>query len=242
MQLKKRQPPATEEEFASLKAAYRDKTNKADLEVYNDIQSTTESFFTNKKLKEIFHGNNTQMNESMMHVVTKYVPKGSHFCRTICGMGRVFTACSVNSVGLKEFYNRLCLLLGVRMHATTERFCERTDEKAKYRKYHSELPTSKARRKRREYKSLQDQIQQDKQSRLDGTYYKIRGSGSKKRKSGEGCDGGEGVKKSGCCKWCGLDTHQRITSKLCPYNKSNVEKSTSGADPKRIKSSSDDVT
>ena len=170
-----------------------------------------------------------------MHVVIKYIPKGTHFCQTICGEGRVMTACAINSIGMDAFYTRLYDRLGIRMQQPTKRFCERTDEVAKYRKYRSELPTSKAIRKRKEYENLRDQIEKDKQGRLDGTFYKTRCM-VKKKSDTTGKTSPEGVvvtkTKSGCCKWCGLSTHQRKSSKLCPYNPNNVEMSTSGKDPK----------
>ena len=123
VQLRKCEIAFIKVEMEEMKATYHNKNGtNFNKQVYADITKAQKLFTTNKALKEIFHGNNIQKNEAMMHIVINYIPKGTYFCWTICREERVMIACTINSVGMGQFYVRLYAKLRIKMQQPTKDF------------------------------------------------------------------------------------------------------------------------
>ena len=71
-------------------------------------------YLTEAHLSEIHHLFDTNRNKLFNKLVTKFVPKTSYMCRSICGKGRVYIAAGVDSVGYRQYYNTLYDMLGIR--------------------------------------------------------------------------------------------------------------------------------
>ena len=186
-------------------------------------------------MSEIFHGYNTQKNESLNAVVSKYIPKRTHLCRTIVGKGRVFLACGINSDGMESYYKRLYGMLGLlKVPETTRIYFEKFDEYTEKKRVYIQQPATKKIRKHLETNNLSTMIQEDQGARIANTYYFEDNVYSRKRKREDEDDTVPDeddtvldnktqsqqcvVIDTPCCLSCGKTTHRRNTSKLCPKN------------------------
>lgn len=82
-------------------------------ELYVQINEVMEWHLSKEALVQLNHKWNTNKCESLMGLITRYLPKVRNYCKTICGSGRLGIAIGVDSVGKERYYERLCERLGL---------------------------------------------------------------------------------------------------------------------------------
>jgi hypothetical protein len=90
-----------------------------DKEMHDQVKPHHEAFTSKKALLEVWHGYHSNKCELLNNMITKFVPKKKHMCRTLSNKARTHMAIGLDSVGYEEYFRRLFELLGVQLVQTT---------------------------------------------------------------------------------------------------------------------------
>ena len=132
------------EEINKLKHHYRNKVT--DRELYLAILKKREPYMTDKALKQMYHQYSTQQNESLMNVISKYIPKGTNLYGRNLSKTRARLAVAVNSVGFLSYYTNVYMRMGIVMNSSTIKYLRRLDRISRYvRDYNNQMLTKKRR-------------------------------------------------------------------------------------------------
>jgi hypothetical protein len=217
----------TVEQCAASGRYYRDMNKKMEKELYAVLEEKVAQFISFKRLKEVAHGMDTQVNESFNNTVSWFAPKNKVYFGTQSLTNRIGLALGVNTLGLLVYFKRLFAALHINMTDNVLHFLEVKSNKRVKRL--AKLKTKEENRERSKHKF--DQLKEDtliaikERSKRDGTYKKgmnmaegnIDGyteedlnNNRRKPKSKTAVD------RSGIeCKHCHLFGHRTIRSKHC---------------------------
>ena len=79
----------------------------ADPELYNQLLQAYNRFTTPERLQESLHPFNTQINESLHHVISKYVPKHKNYSTTMSLSNRISIVIGIHNLGHYCFWKRV---------------------------------------------------------------------------------------------------------------------------------------
>jgi hypothetical protein len=87
--------------------------SKLDGQMYDQLKPHHDAFTSKKALLEVWHKYHSNKCELLNNMITKFVPKKKHMCRTLSNKSRIYMAIGLDSVGYKEYFQRLFHKLGV---------------------------------------------------------------------------------------------------------------------------------
>ena len=110
---------------AKNKKFYRCKTKDEDL--YKVLRTLTDRFMTLQAMKEVAHGHDTQVNESLNNTITWHAPKNKVYCSSVSLRNRLAMAVGISSVGTLEYFTRLFGKLGISMEPDVLHYLQQKD-------------------------------------------------------------------------------------------------------------------
>jgi hypothetical protein len=155
-------------------------------------------------LKEVAHGMDTNVNESINNTVSYFAPKNRVYCKTRSLQNRVAFAVGIISLGFQQYFIRLFKAIGVQVTLPIRHFLELKENNQNKRLAKRKLVATKRDRKASKFQKLKEEEAKAARARAkrDGTY-----------KSGGNMDEGgffaAPKKQSGpiICPFCGLKGH-----------------------------------
>jgi hypothetical protein len=144
---------------------------KKNKKLYEQLRTVTEKFFTDERLKEIYHKFNTNKCENLMSIVTSYCPKTRHYSGTINGKGRICLGVTVDSLGYVETYRSLFALTGSTFDGPVVEQLRRMDRRREVMQLYKVTPKFRARRARLRAMKIQLESQKTaKDNRIGHSY------------------------------------------------------------------------
>ena len=193
---------------------YRCKTK--DKKLYDVLTALLANFITLERLREVGHGMDTNVNESLNNSIAWLAPKNKTYSGSDSLLNRVAMAIGINALGYERFYTAVFRELGIDVPAATTMYLSQQTQSRDSRTALRRMPVNKRRRNKRTYAKLKKLNQQLVQDRKNGDEYKP-GCRVKKAKQTTAVIVGDSVRQ--CV--CGSTTHQRSNHRECPRNKKN---------------------
>ncbi|CAB9531379.1 unknown protein [Seminavis robusta] len=130
------------------------------------------NFTSPRKLQDVGHGGDTQVNESLNNLISHYAPKNRTYCGSVSLRNRVPMAIGVHLLGYDVFFRRLFARLGMEVEEGTDYFLRRLqkvrdDEAAKIKKVEH-----KKKRKKEMYDKLLEYQEMLREDRDNNRQYK----------------------------------------------------------------------
>jgi len=209
----------TTEERQEQQKPYRDKEKHAEL--HNCLTLAIARFVSLPSLREVQHGSDTLLNESLNNTIAWLAPKNKTCGSTQSLLNRIAIAICISTLGTRECFDRLFVKLGIA--ATPDILCH-LDKQQRTRSHRIETykkALSKLKRNKKFHALLKKHTEEAKKK--DGFY-----------EPGVGMDGGhaEGetaaatrpTKATVICPCCKKKGHKTTRSKFCDYfeGKSNA--------------------
>jgi len=208
----KRKPLNTEQRQQQQKL-YRDKTKHANLYAY--LTETMARFITLDALKEVQHGSDTLLNESLNNTIAWLAPKNKTYSSTQSLLNRVSIAVCISTLGTRVYFDRLFEKLGIVSTRDMQYYLDKQQKTRLYRIDMYKKASSKLQRNKKFHEALKKHTEEAK--KLDGFY-----------QPGVGMDGGYAAadttattqpkKRSNgpvICPICGGKGHKTMKSKHC---------------------------
>ena len=211
----------TAEQRLQSKKYYRCKTK--DGKLYSALNNIIARFITLEALKEIGHGGDTQVNESLNNTISWLAPKNKTYGKSMSLTNRISIAIGVHSLGPMDYWRLLFNKLGMAVNEDTLYYLSSIDSTRAAKNARAKMNDYKAVRMKVEHDNLQKHTEVAKKERAerDGVAYE----------SGVGMTGGYTAeeidnaatddskkKKKKRCSSCQGTSHLRVTSRMCPNN------------------------
>ena len=198
---------------------YRCKTK--DAELYKTLRTLLDRFCTLKAMKEVAHGHDTQVNESLNGTISWHAPKNKVYSGSGSLKNRLALAIGVHSVGTLVFFTRLFGKLHINMDADVLHYLEQKDRNRSAKITRATTKEFKKKRNERHHDKLVEntKVAKHERARREGTY-----------ETGIGMDGGyteadfEADDITIKCKRCGGLGHKTANSKGCKFYKPRTKK------------------
>ena len=205
----------SDEEREASRKIYRDKEDNAKLYAY--LTTTLARFITPSALKEVAHGSDTQVNESLNNSITWFAQKNKTYAATSSLSNRVCFALGIYSVGYKEFFIRLLERCGIEVTDDILYYLEKQQKTRVYRKEKDKRHEIKKKRNAKLHGRLKDLS-----LKLEAGAEYSPGIGMNNGYADDEEQEKKPAAKLKCgsvCTTCGEDTHKRSTNRLCPAYK-----------------------
>ena len=214
----KRKTLSDEEKQQSTKI-YRSK--EKDAKLYGFLINCVARFITPDAIREVGHGMDTQVNESLNNTVAWLAPKNKTYSGTCSLSNQICLALGVHSVGTDEYYERLFAKLSIQLAPDVRHYFAQQQKARAYRIAHFKKTAIK---KKRNYK-LHDKLREYSEgvkkeiAKRDGCTYQ----------PGIGMDGGYVAIEDAVapphdtnirCSACGEAGHKMRTNKKCRFYRS----------------------
>jgi hypothetical protein len=149
----------TEEEVSA--AGLRFRCKERNKELYLVLKKHHEEFMEESKLRQLFHTYDTNTVEGFNKFLTKFLPKDRTYCQTIENKARTMLAAGLQSVGYRQFYERVFSLTGIKMRDDdiTNLFLRSEDSQKMWRTLHRREESVKITRMRTLYKKLREGVE-----------------------------------------------------------------------------------
>ena len=204
----------TDEQRIASERYYRCKVK--DEKLYSVLSSIIARFVTTDRLKELAHGMDTNVNESLNNTISYFAPKNRVFCQTRFLQNRVAFAVGITSLGLETYFTRLLAKLSIEVTPAIRHFLQVKDNQRKKRLVAIKTTNKKKNRLKRKFELQQkeEEVAKKQRAKRDGTYQ----SGGHMLPGG--FDGEEQKKekpsrKDIICPLCGVRGHKTKKSKYC---------------------------
>ena len=198
-----------------------------DAKLYAFLERTVARFVSDEALKEVGHGSDTQVNESLNNTVSWNAPKNKTYSGSRSLSNRICLALGVHSVGTYEYYMGLFEKCGIFVSADTQHYLRTQQKTRAYRIAQCKKKEVKKARNKKLHAKLKEysaKVQSDIAKR-DGTVYQ----------PGIGMDGGYNMPAaasasttanttSRVCSSCQGNDHLRPTNKKCRFYKARNNK------------------
>jgi len=222
----------TNDQRKEQKKFYRSKTDDKDL--YDYLKGVLERFITIEALKEIAHGYDTLVNESLNNTISWVAPKNKVYASTVSLACRIGIVLCINTLGTMEYYRQIFELLEMVMTDDVRYYIQQVSIARDKRNVRGRKKDTKIKRSEKFHNKLKEHTKVAKKERK-----KRRGQ----YKTGIGMDGGydsdadsdtpttQAPKKKRAkrapviCPLCKKKGHKTNKSKKCEYY---------GKDPPRI--------
>lgn len=201
---------------------YRSKTEDAKL--YSALLEIIGRFVTLQVLKEIGHGGDTQVNESLNNTVSWVAPKNKTYGKSMSLTNRIAIALGVHSLGPEAYWKLLFNKLGMEVNQETLYYFASIDRTRSIKNEKAKTNEKKAYRMKYEFDTLQadtEEAKKEKASRNGVSYQAgvgFTGGYTEEEIAAAAAEGGVtgAFTKKKTCNTCGGTDHQRITSTKCP--------------------------
>ena len=145
------------EEFGRMSDGYY-RCKVRDKDLYLAIKKKYESYVTKEKLEECTHEFDSNINESLNNIVSKYAPKRKHFSKSLSLFTRVYIAAGIYLLGYHYLWCRIFVALSLSIPSKLK-MCWMRKDIEKVKKYGVECTTKhKKKRKMREYCALAKEV------------------------------------------------------------------------------------
>jgi hypothetical protein len=241
-----RRKSMTPQQLLESKSYYRDK--KKDAVLYDELSKKVARFITLDRLKEVAHGMDSQVNESLNNTVSWFAPKNKVYCGTQSLGNRIGLALGINALGHRVYFGRLFKALGISMTNNVAHFLEIKDKARSSRLYKLKTREKKKDRNKRHHAKLAEDTAtaQKERDKRDGTYR--RGMNM----DPGGVDGytqedfDQPSKKKprtvATCKHCGRKGHSTTRSKACLHHKQPAQQQQAAPVPRPVEDDASDVS
>jgi len=219
----------TDEEKKEKKKFYRCKVE--DIDLYDYLKNVLARFTTLQALKEMSHGYDTLVNESLNNSIAWLAPKNKVHASTASLATRIGIALCINTLGTMAFYSRIFQMLGITMNDDVRYYIQQINDARDKKNAVSKTKKAKVKRSEKFHTKLQQQSSLAKKERR-----KRRGA---QYKTGIGMTGGYDSddtdtqqppqpppKKKRAkvrCPHCQKYGHKTTKSKYCDKNTNNVQ-------------------
>jgi hypothetical protein len=216
----------TMEEVRASRLRFRCKEQNKEL--YDVLKKHHELFMEESKLRQLFHHYDTNTVEGFNKFLTKFLPKDRTYCRTIENRARTMLAVGLQSIGYRQFYQRVFALTGIKMtdDDITNLFLRSEDSQKLWRSLHRKRQDVKVSRMRTLYQKLKSGVEKLKVDNAKSWGYKsgmMGPGGSDEEHSRRPKKTKKNDKEKPICSHCGSSTHSRRTSRECPANIKNLK-------------------
>jgi hypothetical protein len=208
-----------DKEMLMAKLRFRDKTGK-DKDMYEQCLPHHQAFTTEDALKEIFHELHSNKCESLNGMITKFIPKVKHLCRTLSNKSRTYMAIGLDSVGYEEYFRRLFILLGLEVTQTTTTHHEDLDEKRIRKRAWRKRPEVMKREAEKVFDKIWSIKEQTAKDAVKGFTYSS-GMAAPKAAKEENENGVAAVAKKKVvpiCPFCDKKGHKTMSAKHCKFS------------------------
>jgi len=203
------------EELAASTKCYRHKDD--DKELYNVLHDLPQRFLTLDALKEVGHGMDTLVNESLNNSISWLAPKNKTHSTTQSLRNRISVAVGINALGIYNCFARLFKECGVDMQDDVAHYLKQMDARRTCRILKSQETDQKKKHQENFHKMLQEHTEAAKKQKCkrDGSVCQP-GIGM-----GECCAPTSTTNQRGkhdpnaTCSKCKETGHKRSTNKLC---------------------------
>jgi len=219
----------TDEQKKEKKKFYRCK--EEDKELYDYLKEVLSRFVTLQALKEISHGYDTLVNESLNNSIAWLAPKNKVYASTVSLATRIGIALCINSLGTLAFCTGIFDMLGITMTNDVRYYINQVNNTREKRNTKSKTKKAKIKRSEKFHAKLKEHSTIAKKERR-----KRRGA---QYKTGIGMDGGyesDGTdapqppplprkkRAKAQCPHCHKYGHKTTRSKCCDENEDNKNK------------------
>ena len=206
----------TAEQLRKSKRFYRCKTKDAAL--YKKLQEILARFVSLDRLKEVAHGMDTNVNESINNTISYFAPKNRVYCSSRSLQNRVAMSIGIISLGFDVYFRRLFKALGVQIHPAVIAFLQSKEKHRQKQLLKRKLTATKRERKAAKFAKLEEEEAKALRARAkrDGTYK----TGGNLEEGGFYGDRKQKAKSSSnaVCPHCGVKGHKTTRSKKCLAN------------------------
>jgi hypothetical protein len=139
-------------------AGLRFRCKERNKELYLVLKKHHEEFMEESKLRQLFHRYDTNTVEGFNKFLTKFLPKDRTYCQTIENQARTMLAVSLQSIGYRQFYQRVFALTGMNLEedGITNIFLRSEDSEKLWRTIHCGKESVKRTRMRTLYQKLRN--------------------------------------------------------------------------------------
>jgi hypothetical protein len=141
-------------EWLDKERYYRSKSKDALL--YKKLEELVARFITLDRLKEVAHGMDTQVNESMNNTFSWLAPKNKLYCGFQSLRNRLSIGIGINALGMEVYFSRLFKMLGIIMTPNVEHFLQVKESKRTKKLNKVKLPATKKERLKVKYEQLRE--------------------------------------------------------------------------------------
>ena len=216
----------SDEDKAACRKMYRYKQKDAVL--YKYLTKTMERFVTLAALREVGHGMDTQVNESLNNTFAWYAPKNKTCCGSVSLSVRIALAVAIHTIGTERFFTRLFARLGIDITPNIAKHLKQQQAIRACRINKCKDHKVKLHRNTKLHERLKKYTEEARKEncKRDGVAYQ----------PGMGMDGGyteaelnqtQGQKRKRepvICPLCGKAGHKTARSKTCDQHKDNIAK------------------
>jgi hypothetical protein len=156
-------------ETAAGNLKYRCKKDKPVL--YKQVVEVMDRFVKQEKLRECHHGYSSQKKESMNNLISRYVPKDRTYCQSLSLTSRICLAVGVDSVGHKEFCQRLFKLMNIKLPVNTTTILRKMKQKREYNGGYQAQPKRKRKRPNLKFAKMKEGIKKHMADKAMGLNY-----------------------------------------------------------------------
>ena len=219
-----RQKDLTAAERVASGKFYRCMTKDEDL--YKTIRTCIDTYCTFEAMKEVAHGHDTQVNESLNNTISWHAPKNKVYSSSVSLRNRLAMAVGISSIGTLEYFTRLFGKLGIVVEADTLHFLEQRDNNRAAKITKATTKEFKKQRLKVKHEKLKEntRIAIKERRNREGTYG-----------TGIGMEGGGYTEEDFAadtivvCTRCKKVGHKTANSKDCDYYKPRTKKRKAGA-------------
>ena len=113
------------------------------------------------KLRQLYHEYNTNAVEGFNKYLTKFLHKDRTYCQTIENAARSYLAAGLQSVGFRQFYERVFELTGIEIAEDdmTSLFFRSEDKDKLFRREYRRQPTNMMRRMTKQYANIKKGVE-----------------------------------------------------------------------------------
>ena len=201
-----------------LLLVYRDK--QVDFKLYEQLKNIRSPYFTDEAIAEINNNYNTNKCESMMYVISNFVQKGTHLCKTICYSGRAYFAVGHDSLGPVKYFKDLYKELGVCMSETMKQYTTISNKEREYSKEQKNDPSKRRQRAMVKSTAIRNNYSFVLSDKLKGMTYSTDQMFQKRVDRNDDLEVAvepNSMYNRPPCKQCGHSDHQRCTSRKCTF-------------------------
>jgi hypothetical protein len=237
-------------QITQSKRYYRDKKKESDAMLYDVLSNKLSRFITFDRIKEVAHGMDSQVNESLNNTVSWFAPKNKVYCGSLSLSNRIGLALGINALGHKDYFVRLFKLFGISMMSNISHFLQVKDKTRSSRLFSLKTRERKKDRNKVKYSKLVEEtaIAVKERSKRDGTY-----------RTGQNMDEGgvygytaedlqEPVRKKAknradvVCKCCKKRGHSTARSKDCLFYKARGPRCPVAVAPRTAEDDASDIS